>query len=470
MTGLTELSAAETAAAVRGRRVSPTEVVRAHLERIERLDPRLQACITVCAEPALAAARALEREGQRDDGRALLGVPIGVKDQLWTKGVRTTAGSRLYEDFVPDEDATAVARVRAAGAIVIAKLNMSELALGGTERPPWGTPRNPWDAERTAGESSGGSGVAVAARLVSVSLAEDTGGSARGPAAYCGVVALRPTAGRVSRHGVMPLCPLLDTVAPMARTVADCALLLGAIAGHDPLDPGTSRRAVPAYRDALEGEVRGVRIGVVGELLESDLVDPEVRAAFDGALETLRGVGAIVSRVSIPLALLAGALFVAIADTAGAAEHAEELRTRAGLLDRATRTRLQAAALLPAAGRALALRARGLLREQFAAALATVDLLASPTSPFLAPTHASVSAPFRVAPEMRARFFARRSHTAAAALVGLPAISVPCGFSRSGLPIGLHLCGRAYAEADVLRAANASERATPWQTRRPRLD
>ena len=242
------LSAAETAQAIATKQASPVDVVQAYLSRIERLDGHLHAYITVLRDEALAAARQAEQALKRGDALPpLFGVPMAVKDQFWTKGILTTNGSRVYRDFVPSEDATIVTRLKEAGAILLGKLNLSELAMGGTQQPPYGIPRNPWDLERTPGESSSGSGVALAAHLCAASVGEDTGGSGRGPASCCSAVGLRPTFTRVSRYGMTPMCWFTDAASPMTKTVRDCALVLGAIAGYDPQDPSTSRNAVPDY-------------------------------------------------------------------------------------------------------------------------------------------------------------------------------------------------------------------------------
>ena len=248
------LSAADTADAVRSAEVTPTNAVRAYLERIDRLDSRLRAYITVTREEALDAARQVEWKLESDeDPGPLSGVPMAIKDQFWTDGILTSNGSRVYRDFVPTEDATIVKRLKAAGATLLGKLNLSELAMGGTQEPPWGIPANPWDLERTPGESSSGSGVALSAHLCAASIGEDTGGSGRGPAAYCGVVGLRPTFTRVSRYGMTHMCWFMDAAAPMTKTVEDCAIVLGAIAGYDDRDPYTSRRPVPTTGPPWKG-------------------------------------------------------------------------------------------------------------------------------------------------------------------------------------------------------------------------
>jgi aspartyl-tRNA(Asn)/glutamyl-tRNA(Gln) amidotransferase subunit A len=461
------LSAAETAHAIRTKQVSPVEVVQAYLTRIEQLDTTLRAYITVLPDTALSAARRAEQHLM--SGAAvgpLFGVPVAVKDQFWTRGILTTNGSRAYRDFVPSDDATVITRLRQAGTILLGKLTLSELAMGGTRQPPWGIPRNPWDLERTPGESSSGSGVALAAHLCATSVGEDTGGSGRGPGAYCNVVGLRPTYTRVSRYGMTPMCWFMDAAAPMSKTVEDCALVLEAIAGYDPHDPFTSRRPVPDYTAQLGQPLRGIRVGIIRELHEHSDMHPEVRAAIDNALTVLQGQGADVREVSIPLIAVAGAIFVGIADTEGAGARDDLLRTHAAELDAATRTRLQAAALVPAKLYNRAMKARVVLRQQFMAALKQVDILVSATAPQPPPKHAALTAPFVGADDVRARFFFRRAYTGCYALTALPAISVPGGFTTDNLPIGLQLGAGPFAEALLLQVAHAYEQATPWHTRR----
>jgi aspartyl-tRNA(Asn)/glutamyl-tRNA(Gln) amidotransferase subunit A len=461
------LSASETAAAIRSRQVSPTEVVEAYLGRIDRLDSTLHGYITVCRDEALrGAAEAEETLRRGDEGGPLLGVPVAVKDQFWTKGILTTNGSRAYQDFVPREDSTVIERMGQAGAVLLGKLNLSELAMGGTQEPHWGIPRNPWDLERTPGESSSGSGVAISAHLCAASIGEDTGGSGRGPAAYCNAVGLRPTFTRISRYGMTPMCWFMDAASPITKTVEDCALVLGAIAGHDPKDPYTSSRPVPDYGATLKDGVRGVRVGVISELQDHDDMHPEVRQAIARALEMFREQGAEVREVSIPLIGMAGSIFVGIADTEGAGARDELLRFQPGSLDPASRTRLQSASLVPSKLYNRAMKARVLLRQQFREALGQVDVLVSATAPYPPPKHADLTAPFEDEEDVRARFFFRRSYTGCYPLAALPAISIPCGFTSDNLPIGMQLGGRPFAEDTLLQVAYAYEQATPWHTRR----
>ncbi|HXJ79405.1 MAG TPA: amidase [Candidatus Methylomirabilis sp.] len=463
------LGATEAAALVRGKQVSPTELVEAYLERIDRFDGAVHAYITVCRDEALAAARAAEQALARGEATGPLhGIPIAVKDQFHMRGVPTTAGSRVLADSVAADDAPVIARLRAGGAILLGKLNLSEFALGGTLDPPFGQPRNPWDLERDPGGSSSGSGVAAAAALASATLGEDTGGSVRSPAGWCGAVGLRPTWGLVSRYGCIPVSWSMDTAGPLTRSVEDCALLVGVIAGHDTRDPLTSTRAVPDYRAALRGDVRGVRIGVIRELCAGD-TDSEVRAAVAAAAALLASHGAIVEDVSLPLLPLAGAVFMALADSEGAGFHARWLRERPMDYDPGTRRRLLTAGLLPATLYHQAERARVLIRNQMWEALSHHDLLLAPTAPSPAPLIASTKAPLRSEAEAARRFFTRRSYTTPASLAGVPAISLPCGFTVSGLPIGLQLIARRFEDATLLRVAHVYEQATSWRHRRPPL-
>ena len=463
-------SAARQAALVREKRLSPVELVTTYLQRIDRLDGRLRAFITVCRESALAEAARAEAEAAKGAWRgALHGIPFAVKDQLDTDGVLTTSGSALLRANIPAVDSTVVARLKAAGGILLGKLNLTEFALGGTIRFPYGQPRNPWNPEHDPGGSSSGSGIVAAAALCSITLGEDTGGSVRSPASYCGAVGLRPTWGRVSRHGCFPAAWSMDQVGPLTRTVEDSTLVLGIIAGHDAKDPLTSRASVPDYAAALAGGVKGLRIGVITELVDGADTHVEVGTAVREAARALAGLGAAVETISLPLIPLAGAVFMALCDSEAAGRHKPWLTTRPEEYDAGTRRRLITAGLIPAVAVHRAARARALIREQVLAALANFDLLLAPTSPHPAPAIASHTAPVTSKEEAAKRFFARRSYTTPASLAGVPAISVPCGFTAGDLPIGLQLIGRPLGESSVLAAAHAWESAAGLSTRRPAL-
>jgi aspartyl-tRNA(Asn)/glutamyl-tRNA(Gln) amidotransferase subunit A len=360
-----------------------------------------------------------------------------------------------------------VARMTAAGGILLGKLNLTEFALGGTLDYPFGQPRNPWNTDHDTGGSSAGSGVATAAALCAVTLGEDTGGSVRSPASWCGVAGHRPTWGLVSRHGCIPLAWSLDAPGPLGRRVEDCALVLGVIAGNDPNDPLTTRRPTPDYPAALTGEVRGLRVGVIRELTLGAETDPETREGMLAATRVLAGLGALVDEVSLPLVPRAGAAFMAICDSEGASRHLGTLRTRAADYDRGTRRRLLSAALLPAGLVHKAQQARALIRAQILDALTRHDILVAPTSPRPAPTIANYTAPITSKAQAATHFFTRRSFPTPASLAGVPAMAVPCGFSAAGLPLSLQIIGRRYEDATVLRAGDAYERATRWHERRP---
>jgi Asp-tRNA(Asn)/Glu-tRNA(Gln) amidotransferase A subunit family amidase len=461
-------SAIELAGLVRTKQASPVELVRLYLERIDRLDGRLRAYIAVSCHEALAAARQAEAALMAGQPCGPLhGVPFAVKDQFDVKGLPTTMGSRVPKAAPAVADATVVARLRAAGAVLLGKLNLTEFALGGTREFPFGQPCNPWNVEHDPGGSSSGSGIATAAALCAFTLGEDTGGSVRSPAAWCGVVGVRPTWGRVSRAGVFPLSWSMDAAGPLSRTVRDSALVLSVIAGRDDRDPTTSRRPVPDHLPALTTDVSGLRLGVVRELTSGPETHPEVRAAVETAARRLATLGATVEDVSLPLIPLAGAVFMALADSEGAGLHARWLRDRPGDYDAGTRRRLLSAGLLPATLVHQASRARALIRRQVLDALREHDALLAPMAHTAAPPIAAGRAPITSRADVGPRFFTRRCYGSPASLAGVPALSVPCGFSRAGLPIGLQVIGRPFDEATILRVAHAYELASDWQRRRP---
>ena len=461
---------ARLASLIERREVSPVALVEAYLARIDRLNKRVHAYITVCGESALAEARTAEEEIASGRYRGPLhGIPIGLKDQFYTKGVRTTGGSTIHADMIPDEDATIVARLKDAGAIVLGKQNMAEFAMGGTRKHPYGNPRNPWDLERIPGHSSSGSGVAVSASMCAAAIGEDTGGSGRFPAAACGISAIRPTYGRVSRHGTFPVSWSMDCASPMGRTAEDCALLLETVAGRDPRDSTSSARPVPRYASALSGDLGELRVGVVKELEPPTSADAGARAAFADGVGVFARLAASVEEVSIPLIGLAAPIFVAICDTDGAHVHFDSIRERPRDYDSATRARLMAASLVPAGLYNVAQRARGLLRGQMMAALEQVDVLVSPMSFGPTPTLVGEGAVFKSKEDVIARQFGSRSFTTPQSLAGLPALTVPCGFNSVGTPVGLQISGRPFDEQTVLDAGFAFQSATDWHERRPEL-
>ncbi|MBI4011957.1 MAG: amidase [Candidatus Rokubacteria bacterium] len=467
---MSERSLADLAAAVRAGRLSPVELTEDCLRRIERLDGRLRAFITVDAEGARAAARAREAEARA--GRImgpLHGIPLAYKDLCAIRGLPTSCGTRTDAYFLAERDATAVSRLGTAGAITLGKLNLSELALGPFgDNAHRGDVQNPWRPGHVAGGSSSGSGAAVAAHLALGALGTDTGGSIRLPAACCGIVGLKPTYGRVSRAGVMPLSWSLDHVGPMARTVRDAALLLGVIAGPDPHDATSSRRAVPDYAGALDGPIGGLRVAVP-ENYYWDGVDSQVDAAVRAAIATLGELGARVAELHLPDPRLLVDVANIVARCESAALHGRLLREQPHALQPAVRARLEVGLHVAAydylqAARLRARLTRGFVGDVFAGA----DLLAMPTIPEPAPTLEAVKAGSTEEVVRRMGRFSRLTRPWNA--LGLPALSVPCGFSAAGLPIGLQLVGRPFDEATVLRVGHAYEQAAGWWRRRPPLD
>lgn len=465
------LSATELSGFLQRKEISPVEAVDAYLSRIEQVDPNLNAYITVLAEEARQAALDAEREIAGGDYRGPLhGVPVAVKDQIHSKGIRTTDASKIRSDFVPEEDATVLARLKDAGAILLGKLNMSEFALGDPISSAFGPAHNPWDLERSPGTSSTGSGAATSGFLCATSLGEDTGGSIRGPAANCGLVGLRPSWGRVSRYGVDGACWSIDTIGPISRTVADCALTIGAIAGFDPKDPYTRRVPVPNYTQALTGEIKGLRIGLVKELLDTEAVgvNPQSADAVRAAAEVLRGLGAQVKEISLPLVRHTGAIVRTITHTERVSLHPEWLRERPQDYHPNTRVAFMAGNLIPAQVYYKAQKLRAVVRQQVLGALEDVDLLIQPTSSGPAakmnPNRAEVSL------EQAKRALVEGSFRAVYSLSGAPALSILCGFTSpddGGLPLALQIAGRPFDEATVLRVAHAYEQNTSWHDRRP---
>src|ERR687888_1352534 len=458
------LSATALGELIRQREVSPVEATEAYLERIDAIDGTLHSYITVCRQEALQAAHAAEQELARGEYRGPLhGVPYAVKDQFWTKGLLTTGGSTILGDFVPDEDATVVARLRAAGAVLLGKLNMSEFATGNSVHHPYGTPHNPWDLRRNPGTSSSGSGAATAAFLCATSLGEDTGGSIRFPATWCGLVGLRPSWGLVSRYGVMRGVWSMDTVGPISRTVEDAAITLEAIAGYDPKDPYTWKTPVPDYRQALDGNLTGLRVGIITEQLHSPLVEPEVREAVLKATSVLSERGAVLDEVSLPLTQHAGIISMVLLSAESAMHHREWVRTRLHDYGHDNRVSLVTGSILPGAYYYKAQQLRELLRREVLTALQTYDVLITPTSG--KPAQPIEDDPPITSKETTARlsFLLTRLFN----LANTPALSVPCGFSAHNLPIGMQIAGRPGGEATVFKVAHAYEQQTPWHTVRP---
>jgi aspartyl-tRNA(Asn)/glutamyl-tRNA(Gln) amidotransferase subunit A len=466
----------ELAALLAKRRISPVELTELFLRRIERQNPSLNAFLTIAAEPALAAARRAEkqflrRRGSRREDFPLLGIPVTIKDNIWTRGIRSTAGSKILRDFVPPEDSTVARKLFRAGAILIGKTNLNEFAYGITGgNAHYGPVHNPWALDRISGGSSAGSAVAIAAGLCAASIGTDTGGSIRVPSAFCGTVGLKPTFGRVSVFGTMPLSSSLDHVGPLARSVADAAILLGLIAGRDPLDTTSSPRPVEDFRGALGGKpLRKFRLGRPREHYWEKL-DPEVRRAIEAAVRDMEKRGAVVREVSLPhlKESLDAATEISLAEALHVHEAAGYFPGRAAEYGEEVRQRLDSGAKVPAHRFLAGFDVRKRLLAEFDAAFQDVDAIVAPTVPVPAPLIGAESV--QIDGEQFAVRPAIVGHCRPANFTGLPAISVPCGFTRDGLPVGLQLIGRAFDEAMLLRIAFSYERANDWGERHPRID
>ena len=456
------LTVAELSELIRNGELSPVDVTEAYLTRVDSLNGDIRAYLTVTAERAREAAQEAANEIAGGNYRGPLhGVPVAVKDQIYTEGIRTTIGTPVFDEFVPEYDATVISRLREAGAILLGKLNMTEFATTALSHQ-FDPPRNPWNRERSCGGSSSGSGAATAAFMAAATLGEDTGGSVRCPAAWCGLAGIRPTWGLVSRYGVAPGVRSMDTVGPLGRSVEDCAIVLQAIAGHDPNDRLTRQEAPPDFRAALNGDVDGLRIGILQEILYADAVEPEVGQAILQAANVLSNLGADVNEVSIPLAAHTGPINGGIRVEAPTT-YRDLLRERPRDIGHDNRIGYLVNAIMPASLYYKAIRLRTLLRAEVLQTLEEYDLLISPTI--------GVPAQIRTAdPEITSKDNVSRTpwlFTNVASLANLPALSVPCGFSEDGLPLSLQIAGRPFEETTVLRAGHAYEQATEWHTHRP---
>ncbi|MGH7826902.1 MAG: amidase [Candidatus Binatia bacterium] len=459
---LSYLSILEAAAGLRRRRFSPTELAEACLKKIGAIDGKLHSFITVTTALALQQAKQAEQELVSGKDRGLLhGIPIALKDLYMTEGIRTTCHSAVLQDWVPEGDATAAAKLAEAGTLLLGKLGMHEFAFGGPSvDAPFPAVRNPWNTAHIPGGSSSGSGAALAAGLCLGALGSDTGGSIRTPSSHCGIVGIKPTYGRVSRYGVVPLSWSLDHAGPMARNVEDCAVLLQAIAGYDPKDPASANVPVPDFRAGLNQGIEGIRIGVprAGWFDEQKGTDPEIAAIFDRALKTLESLGATVVEIDGRPFAAARKANQTILIAEAYAYHEKRLQETPEKFGSSVRRRMLEGAFLSAADYITALRARTALNEQICANFSRVDVFATPTAPrppeafdALDPNEQNL----------------RPSFTNPFNLTGLPALSLPCGFTQGNLPVGLQITARPFDENTAFRIAYAYEQATDWHARRP---
>jgi aspartyl-tRNA(Asn)/glutamyl-tRNA(Gln) amidotransferase subunit A len=465
---LLQLSLTEASRLIRTREVSPVELVDAALERVAQVDPTLHAFISVYEEAReIAKASEIMRSAGHDLG-ALHGIPLALKDNIALKGLRTTAGSKILSNWKPDADATVASRLRSAGCIFLGKLNMHEFAWGGTsDNPHYGAVRNPWNTDLFPAGSSGGSGAAVAARMCFGAMGTDTGGSIRLPSAINGIVGIRPTYGRISNFGIIPLAWSMDTAGPMARTVEDCALMFSAIAGHDPKDPTTANVPVQDYQARLHDGVRGLRIGIVPDYFFHHLQAP-VHKAVKQALKTFESLGASIVEVSIDNIHGNISAQLTTESCEPSTYHQRWLRERPGDYGDDVRTLLEVGEMLFATHYLQAQRYRALLRQEFIEAFRKVDFFVCPTLPFTATRVGAMKVVIENGVE-EDMLSAIMQFTGVPSLTGLPSLAVPCGFDDDGLPVGMQLIGRPFDEATLFQAGAAFQNATPFHLSAPDL-
>lgn len=465
--------------------VSSLELTEAVLDRISAVDPNVGAYVTVTADRAREAARLADENIDRGEIHPLTGIPLGIKDVLCTKGTRTTCGSRILESFVPPYDAHVIQCLNAQHAVILGKLNMDEFAMGSTnEHSAYQVTRNPWNLDHIPGGSSGGSAAAVAADLCVAALGSDTGGSIRQPASHCGVVGLKPTYGRVSRFGLVAFASSLDQIGPLSKTVADCALLLQAIAGHDPADSTSVPDEVPDYLNAMKADIKGLKVGIPRAYFDSDGLDGQVSAAVKAAIDTLISLGAQTVDIELPHSEYGVAAYYIIAPCEASSNLARYDGVKYGLRDTAkedllemyysTRSRgfgpeVQRRILIGTyalsagyydAYYGKASQVRTLIMEDFKKAFQQCDVIASPVAPTAAP-------PLGATLDDPLAMYLTDVYTLPVNLAGIPGISVPCGFTRDGLPIGLQLTAGHFNEAILLRTAHAYEQATEVHRLKP---
>ena len=464
MTAVTEphfLTVAEASKLIRAGRLSPVELTQVYLDRIDSLDGTLNAYVLPLADQAMASARAAEAAITAGHYKGPLhGIPIGLKDIYNTAGIRTTGHSALFRDHVPTEDAVTVTKLRNAGAVVLGKLSTWEFAIGGASFDlPWPPARNPWNTTRDPGGSSSGSGVSVAAGLAMAAMGTDTGGSIRGPAAWCGIAGHKPTYGLLSRRGVLPLSFSLDHTGPMCWTSEDCALMMNALAGYDPLDNASADVAIPDFAKSLGGGLSDLRIGVPRNFFETDVTcEPEVLAAFNAALDVFRGLGATVADISLPPLGLFTDVNSLITAAEGFAIHQEWLRATPELYGERGRLRIMAGAFVSAETYVNAMRERARLTALVSDVMKNYDLLMMPTRQMVAPVLGGYDS--SVGPSLTRPFN----------MTGFPALSICNGFTATGLPISLQIAGRPFEDDLVLKAGDAYEKATNFRSIRPVLN
>ncbi len=485
MTDLTHLTITEALAQLDAGTITSVQLTQAYLNKINQLDPQIKAYLTVSSDLALQQAQHADDLRAQGVKKPLLGIPMGIKDVLSTKGIETTAGSKILKGYVPVFDATCVARLYDAGMVILGKLNMDEFAMGSsTENSGYFITRNPWDLERVPGGSSGGSGAAVAAMMASAALGTDTGGSIRLPGAFCGIAALKPSYGRVSRYGLIAYGSSLDSAGPLARTVEDTARILGVIAGHDPLDSTSMPVPVPNYLEHLTGDIKGLRVGIPKEYFVQGM-QPEVESAVRTAIAKLKELGAEIVDISLPHSEYSLPVYYLIATSEasanlarfdgiryGARVEGQDMwdtykKTRGQGFGAEVKRRIMLGTYALSAGYfdafyGKATLVRGLIRQDFDRAFEQVDVIVSATSP-------SVAFKIGQKTDNPLEMYLADVMTISANLAGVCGMSVPCGFGEGGMPIGLQLMGKPFNEETILCVAHAYEQSTTWHLQHPAL-
>ena len=472
------LTIAGLAAQIENRKVSPVEVTRLFLERIERINPMLNAYVTVTADAALADAKRAENEiGEGGYRGPLHGIPFSIKDNIATKGVRTTAGSKILENWKPDFDATVVAKLKKAGAVILGKTNLHEWALGGTTiNPFYGTTRNPWDLNRIAGGSSGGSGAAVASSLCLGSIGTDSAQSVRNPGSMCGIIGLKPTYGRISQYGTVPGTGAYSCnhTGILTKNVEDAAIVLRAVAGHDRQDPLSADQPVANYRASIGSNIKNLRVGILRGYFEEDMAK-EIKETFHEAMAVLKRLGMETEEVTIRHMDLMPAVKVCTSRVENASAHERNLRTRARDYSKQTLHAYLSALLVPASAYLMAQRVRRIICDEFHDLLKRVQLFALPTVPFAVPTIDECNSGWL---DIDGKTIRRQDERGGADsfctipfnVTGFPSMSVPCGFAKAGTPIGMQIASGPFQEALIFSAAHAYEQATEWHKKKPNVN
>jgi aspartyl-tRNA(Asn)/glutamyl-tRNA(Gln) amidotransferase subunit A len=457
------LSIAEAALLIRKGELSPVDLARAYLERIEQLDSKLHSYITVVPEVAL---RQAKQAAAGNQSGPLCGIPVSYKDLIATAGIRTTAASRVYEDWIPDKDAYVVSRLRARGVVTLGKATLNEFAFSsGDPKEEFFKPaRNPWNLNARTGLSSSGSAVGVAAGLAMASVATDSGGSIRMPASYCGVTGLKPTYGRIGRSGVVPLSYSCDHVGVITRSAEDSAILFAAVAGLDPADPASSGIRVPSSAELLSRNPRGLRLGVCSSYMDAAGMESEVASAFRSALDVFRSLGAAVGEVEIPHLSYAPSADFTILRIEGFNAHLRNLRDKREKYGASAFREIAVGGFLSTADYYRALQARTLISAELQHVFESTDVLVTPTTP-----ETAIAGSYTKSPQDRKVAKSDVAYLAPFNLTGSPAISIPCGFTTAGMPVGLQLVGRAFDEATIISAAHCYQQNTDWHRRRPTL-